>query len=108
MLRWVVRLILAVSLAVGLGYLPYRAYGPGGVGRALRLERELERLAGGNVGIQQENTRLRRKIARLKRRRYDVERVARDELGLVRAGDLVFLFEKSAPARRPDRPESVR
>ncbi|MCC6746268.1 MAG: septum formation initiator family protein [Deltaproteobacteria bacterium] len=91
--RWVLRLALAGGLAVGLGYLPYRAYGPSGVGRVHRLEQQLDRLDRGNAAMQEENQRLRGQVKRLTDGRRAIERVARDELGLVRPGDLVFQFE---------------
>jgi cell division protein FtsB len=92
-MRWVFRLLLAVVLAAVLGYLPYRAYGPSGIGQVLQLERDLERIESENGRVQLENRELRAQINRLKNDEREVERVARDELGLVRANDLVFLFE---------------
>jgi cell division protein FtsB len=92
-LRWTLRLATAAVLALGVGYLPYRAYGPGGVGRTLRLERDLRELEEGNRRLQEENARLRQRIRSLRDDRDAIERVARDELGLVRPEDVVFQFE---------------
>jgi cell division protein FtsB len=92
-LKWLLRMTLAVAIAIGIGYVPYRAYGPQGVGKALRLERELADLAGENAKISQENRKLRRQIDVLRSSPRAAERVARDELGLVRPEDMVFLFE---------------
>lgn len=91
--RWVLRLALAAMLAVGVGYLPYRAYGPEGVSRMLRLQRDLEALEQGNLKLADENYRLRQRVKSLKEDREIIERVARDELGLVRPEDIVFQFE---------------
>ncbi len=91
--RWLFRLLLAGFLAVGVGYLPYRAYGPGGVGRTLRLERDLEGLEESNRRLQEENHRLRQRVRSLREDRQAIEQVARDELGLVRPEDVVFQFE---------------
>lgn len=91
--RWAFRLLLAGALAVGVGYLPYRAYGPEGVPRTLRLRRDLEGLEARNRILQEENRRLRQRVRSLREDRQAVERVARDELGLVRSEDLVFQFE---------------
>ena len=90
--RWLLRLLLAGVLAISIGYLPYRVYGPDGVARALRLERDLTQLEGDNRRLQQENHGMRQQIHSLKRDRAYVERVARDELGLVRPGDIIFQF----------------
>lgn len=92
-MRWGFRLLLSAVLAAMLGYLPYRAYGPSGIGRVLRLERDLERIDGENRQLEAENRQLADRIGRLKGDAREVERVARDELGLVRPNDLVFLFE---------------
>ena len=90
--RWLLRILLAGVLAVGAGYLPYRVYGPEGLARALRLERDLTRIEDGSAELRRENRELRQQIHRLKSDRSYLERVARDELGLVRPGDIVFQF----------------
>jgi cell division protein FtsB len=91
--RWVFRVVLALPLAMAIGYLPYRAYGPDGIGQVRRLEAELDRVEGQNKGLVTENGSLQRRISELKGNRRAIERVARDELGLVRPNDIVFLFE---------------
>lgn len=91
--RWLFRLVLAAFLAVGVGYFPYRAYGPGGVGRTLRLQRDLEQLEEGNRRLQEENQRLRQRVRSLRDDKQAIEQVARDELGMVRPEDVVFQFE---------------
>ena len=91
--RWIIRLLLSSVVALGIGYLPYRAYGPGGMSRALRLEEDLERLEESNRKLQLDNRLLRDQIKGLKGDRATIERVARDELGLVRAEDMVYQFE---------------
>ncbi|MCA9665891.1 MAG: septum formation initiator family protein [Myxococcales bacterium] len=97
--RWLLRLAFAFALAVGLGYLPYRAWGPAGVGRAARLDRQLDELRRGNRELRHDSLKLRREIARLKSNRRAIEHAARDELGLVRPNDIVFDFSPP-PARR--------
>jgi len=90
--RWIIRLVLASVLAVGFGYLPYRAYGPQGVSKALRLMHDLELVERRNVDLKRENHVLHRRIRQLKQDRAVIEQVARDELGLVRPDDIVFQF----------------
>lgn len=92
-IRWSLRVLLAGCLALGLGYLPYRAYGPQGLSKVVRLERELARLKAKNQGLRQMNRELRLQIEGLKDDTAAIERVARDELGLVRPADVVFQFE---------------
>ncbi len=92
-LRWILRLTLAAALAVGLGYVPFAALGPHGVARALRLEQDLSGLEEKNEALRQQNKELQRQVERLRKDRGAMEQVARDELGLVRPEDIVFLFE---------------
>ena len=92
--RWTFRLALAAALAVGAGYLPYRLYGPQGVARVHRLARDLRRLDDANQSLERENRALRLQIRSLKDDRSTIERVARDELGMVRPGDVVFQIQR--------------
>ena len=92
-LRWIFRLSLATALAVALGYVPFAAFGPKGVARALRLEQDLTGLQEKNSTLRQENKELQRQVEALRKQPGAMERVARDELGLVRPEDIVFLFE---------------
>jgi cell division protein FtsB len=87
------RIVLAGALAVGLGYLPYRLSGPRGVVRALKLKDELARTVAENARLADENEQLLQRIERLKNDPRAIERVARDELGLVRPNDVIFSFE---------------
>ncbi len=91
--RWLFRFLSAAALAVGIGYLPYKAYGPGGVARALRLEKDLKELEESNKKLQEQNHVLLQRIQSLKDDRSAIEQVAREELGLVRPEDVVFKFE---------------
>ncbi|MBW2731726.1 MAG: septum formation initiator family protein [Deltaproteobacteria bacterium] len=90
---WGFRLLLAAALAVGIGYLPYHVYGPEGIGRVRRLENEHAALVSETVGLAKRNKELVQEIRELKSNRWAAERVARDELGLVRPSDLIFIFE---------------
>ncbi len=92
-LRWIFRLTLAAALAVALGYLPFSAFGPDGIAQALRLEQDLSSLEQKNEELRQENRDLQRQVNSLRKDRGAIERVARDELGMVRPEDIVFLFE---------------
>ena len=97
---WLRRLGVATALALGLGWLPWQILGRSGVARLVKLRAELAALQTGNRALLEDNARLRAEI-----QLYDedapaaVERVAREELGLVRAGELVFkIVDNSAPA----------
>jgi len=87
-------MLLAGVLAVCIGYLPYEVYGPVGVRRTLRLEQDLTQMQDSNQQMQHENQVLREQIRHLKQDRSTIERVARDELGMVRPSDIVLQFQR--------------
>jgi cell division protein FtsB len=93
--RWVARGVVAVALAFAFGYLPYKVYGGAGIGRLGHLKRELGELKARNQVTAAENARLREEVHALRHDLGAVERVAREELGLVRPGEMVFQIEEA-------------
>jgi cell division protein FtsB len=97
---WPRRLLCAGAIAVSLGWIPEQLYGRTGVGRLVKLRGELQALRRETGELRAESGRLRAELA------LDddddsgaVERIARDELGLVRPGEIVFKLEpEGAPA----------
>jgi cell division protein FtsB len=87
---WTIRLTLAAGLAVLLGYLPYKLYLRSGLSQYVSLKAELARLTATNEELRQTNADLRAQLARIQEDDSEIERVARDELGLLRIGELVF------------------
>jgi cell division protein FtsB len=91
---WVRRIPLAAVLAVALGWVPYQVYGQSGLSRLLRMRSELAALRADNRALRAETRALRAELAL-----HDdddlgaVERIARDELGLVKPGEIVFKVE---------------
>ena len=91
---WLRRLLLSCGLATLFGWVPYQVYGHTGLSRMVHLRLELSSLRHENEGLRVENARLRAEV-----QLYDedaltaIERVARDELGLVKPGELVFKVE---------------
>jgi len=57
----------------------------------LKGEREKIRIA--NARLREENQKLAEQIERMKHNKEEVERIAREELGLVKKGELVYKFE---------------
>ncbi len=90
---WVLRVLVAVGLAVVIGYLPYHLYLRSGLSLFMAQRAELERLEQQNRELRGRNTELRLQLSRIQEDDGEIERVARDELGLVRAGELVFKVE---------------
>lgn len=81
-------------LTVSLVAVPILVLQPQGMPRMRALETELK-------GVETENTELRRDVGHLRTEVKDlrenpkaVERIAREQLGLVRKSELVFQFEK--------------
>lgn len=85
-------------LTVALVAVPVLVLEPQGMPRMRALEKEL-------AGVQAENAELRRDVGRLRTDVKDlrenptaVERIAREQLGLIRKSEVVFQFEKKADA----------
>lgn len=81
-------------LSVSLVTVPVLVLEPQGLPRMRSLEKELS-------GVQAENAELRRDVAKLRTEVKDlredpqaVERIAREQLGLVRKSEVVFQFDK--------------
>jgi cell division protein FtsB len=96
---WLSRLGIAAAVAVALGYVPYHMYGSSGLARYLRLKAERNALHEANLRARAANLRLMRELDSLgdpqtgQPSRAAIERAARDELGFVRAGEVVFQLE---------------
>jgi len=81
-------IVLSAALLYGeKGYLSY-----------LGLEQEKEDLIQSNAEWREKNRRLYEHIERLRHDPAYIEKVARKELGLVKEGELVYIFEPVAPA----------
>ena len=104
---WLRRVGFSLCLALALGYLPYRVYRKSGLSRYVELRAELQQLTEANQRMRKDALRLRGELEAFgpaqwtpiagARRPVEptlpliaVERAARDELGLIRPGELVF------------------
>jgi cell division protein FtsB len=74
----------------------------GGVARHERLTEELARLKTLNENLEQDNSRLRKEVDALRHDPRYVQRVAREELGLVGKDEVIFIVpsESSGPNGR--------
>jgi cell division protein FtsB len=96
---WFRRLGIASLVAVALGWVPYQLYATSGLARYLRLRGERDQLHEANLKLYQDNQQRRVELEALSDgeggvSRSAVERAARDELGLVKPGEIVFKLEE--------------
>jgi cell division protein FtsB len=117
-LLWLRRLAIAAVVALALSYVPYSLYGSSGLARYLKLQRERDQLHEGNRKLADANLKLRAELGALSDGNpagappraegqpslAAVERVARDELGLIRPGEVVFELEGATAPERGARP----
>ena len=86
---WAGRLAAAAIVVAVLAWLPYQVWVRSGLRHTLGLRRDLTALHARNLELAAENERLAREAEALRADPAAIERVARDELGWVRAGELV-------------------
>lgn len=88
------RILVPIILLLAI-MLFFTIFGDKGLLRAYRLRKELREIRKANVELERENERLKEEIKRLddkSDRRY-IEKLAREELGLVKKGEILFQFE---------------
>lgn len=88
--RWFKRVAIAFLLALALGYVPHQVYGRTGLAHLYELRRTRNELRKRNETLRADNARLREQTEALKHDPRALERVARDELGLVKQGETVY------------------
>lgn len=88
--------VLPVSmLGVAVVGVPVMILAPEGLPRLRALEKELAEIHGENQEIGRQIEQLRREVEQLRDDPAAVERIARDELGLVRQTEVVFQFPRA-------------
>jgi cell division protein FtsB len=92
--RWVVAGLVGLLLVVAV-------LGNKGLLHLLRVQGEVETLQRDIQTLETENARLSRAIAELRDNPSVIERIAREELGLVRPGERVLRFPKTSRPRAP-------
>jgi cell division protein FtsB len=73
---------------------PVMMLAPEGLPRLRSLSRELAQVESENAELRQQIQHLRGKVRHLREDPVAVERIARDELGLVRTSEVVFQFPR--------------
>lgn len=85
---------MVVLLAVGIGTLPLQFFGERGLTHYRRLKREHRELAERNRRLQREIKHLALEVQRLRDDEVTLERAARDDLGMVRQGEVIFVVDQ--------------
>jgi cell division protein FtsB len=81
-------------LALSLVAVPVLVLQPQGLPRLRALQKELDEVDAQNADLKREVTRLRVEVKELRDDPAAVERIARDELGMVRRSEVVFQFNR--------------
>jgi cell division protein FtsB/cell division protein DivIC len=84
-------LLLILFSFLVLGYLTF--FGEKGIFHLLRLQKELVRIEEANKKTEEENQKLREEVRRLQHEKRYIEEIARKELGMVKEGEIIYLFE---------------
>jgi cell division protein FtsB len=79
-------------LSLALVAVPVLVLQPEGLPRLRGLQKELDQVESENDELKREVTRLRVEVQQLRDDPAAVERIARDELGMVRKSEVVFQF----------------
>lgn len=87
------RQVLWASVFVALVLAAASAMAEGGFRRYLRLSQDVKSLKERNQRLTDDNARLRREVDALRDDPKALERAAREELGLVKPGEIVFSLE---------------
>ena len=73
--------------------------GERGLLQSLKVRRQHAELAASVDSLRRENARLREKVRRLKEDPGEIESVAREELGLIRPGEMLFIIRDAKPSK---------
>ncbi len=85
---------IAVLMVAVIGA-PILIFEPEGLPRMRKMSQELTRVNADNVELRRDVARLRGQVDQLRNDPQAVERIARNELGLVRKNEIVFQFSKA-------------
>lgn len=90
-LPWLLPLLL---LGMAVIAVPLLMFDPKGLPRYQALNAELQRTRNFNAKLSTDVEQLKQEVTGLRSDRLAVERIARDELGMVHEGEIVFQFEE--------------
>ncbi len=85
---------MVLGLAWAIGYLPLQLFGEQGLAQYRRLQRERTELRARNERLADQIRRMKLEVSRLREDDAYLEKAAREDLGMVRPGELVFVIEE--------------
>lgn len=85
---------VASALATALAYFPYRLLDGSGARKAHELRTQYQRTMATSRALAEENERLRHQIDALKNDVDAIEDIAREELGMVKPGEIIIRIEE--------------
>jgi cell division protein FtsB len=100
--RWLLSLLGCLLLALSA----FTMLGERGALHLLRLRQEKMRLDEQNYRLQKENEALRQRILRIRHDDHYLEKLAREELNLVRRGEIIYRLAGSERPRTGSAPSS--
>ncbi len=74
--------------------LAFMVFGGRGLVQIYQLKAEKEKIRANNAVLREENQKLTEKIARLRHNKEEIEKIAREDLGLAKKGEIIYQFEK--------------
>src|SRR5262245_20799284 len=91
---WLIRFSGAALITALLAYVPYLVYRGDGFVKLRKMHEDLDDFQKKNDALRVQNQELRREIRHLRSDPAAITAVARDELGLVKPGEIVIQIEK--------------
>jgi cell division protein FtsB len=95
------RLLLAALVFVTIVLLVDALVGEKGFVETLRARRQSREVAGALDSVRRDNAQLREQARRLREDPGAIESLAREDLGLIRPGELLFIIKDAKPAKTP-------
>jgi len=92
--QWLIRLSGAAVLAGLMAYVPYLVYRGDGYVHYRKMQDDLDEIERKNAALRVQNRALRREVKHLRTDPEALGAVARDDLGLVKPGEIVIQIEK--------------
>ena len=105
--RATMKIVVMLSSVLTIVFLISFFFSDQGMSELQRSRKRVQDLRGNIQRLQTENQRMTAEIDSLKKSTFAVERIAREELGMSKPGEVVYMLPKKKPAQPADaRPRS--